>query len=124
MQYEVETFDRFVLIGDRVLIKPRKAEEKTKAGLYLPPTVQEKEEVRSGFVIKAGPGYPVPSTDEPEEWKVDSESAKYIPLQVQDGDLAIFLQKAAYEIEFNGEKYVIVSQSAILMAIRNEDLFD
>lgn len=124
MRYEVETFDRFVLIGDRVLIKPRKAEEKTKAGLYLPPTVQEKEEVRSGFVIKAGPGYPVPSVEEPEEWKADSDPAKYIPLQVEEGDLAIFLQKAAYEIEFNGEKYAIVSQSAILMAIRNEDLFE
>jgi co-chaperonin GroES (HSP10) len=124
MQYEVETFDRFVLIGDKVLIKPRKAEEKTKAGLYLPPTVHEKEEVRSGFVIKAGPGYPIPSAEEPEEWKVDEDPARYIPLQVQEGDLAIFLQKASYEIEFNAEKYVIVSQSAILMAIRNEDLFD
>lgn len=124
MQYEVETFDRFILMGDRVLIKPRKAEEKTKAGLYLPPTVQEKEEISSGFVIKSGPGYPIPTVEEPEDWKLEEDPARYIPLQVREGDLAIYLQKAGYEIEFNGEKYVIVSQSAILMAVRNEDLFD
>lgn len=124
MQYDVETFDRFVMIGDRVLIKPRKAEERTRSGLYLPPTVQEKDEIRSGYVIKVGPGYPIPKTEEPEEWKETSDKLNFLPLQVEEGDVAIFLQKTAHEIEFNAEKYVIVSQQAILMAIRNEDLFD
>lgn len=124
MQYDVETFDRIVMIGDRVLIKPRKAEERTRSGLYLPPTVQEKDEIRSGFVMKVGPGYPIPNTEDPEDWKETNEQQSFIPLQVREGDIAIFLQKTAHEIEFNAEKYVIVSQQAILMAIQNEDLFD
>ncbi len=124
MNYSVETFDRFVIIGDRVLLKPRKDDERTKSGLYLPPTVQEKEEIRSGYVIKAGPGYPIPSGGDEESWKGVDEQKKFIPLQVEEGDLAIYLHKSGHEIQFNEEKFLIVPQSAILMTIRNQDLFD
>ncbi|MCK4745951.1 MAG: co-chaperone GroES, partial [Bacteroidales bacterium] len=48
---------------------------------------------------------------------------KYIPLQPKEGDLAVYLQKSGYEIEFNKEKYVIIPHSAILMLIRDKDLF-
>jgi co-chaperonin GroES (HSP10) len=56
-----------------------------------------------------------------EPWKESKEAIKYIPLQVKEGDLAIFLRKEAYEIEFEKEKLLIVPQSAILLLIRNED---
>jgi co-chaperonin GroES (HSP10) len=48
---------------------------------------------------------------------------KYIPLQAKEGDLAIFLRKEAFEIEFEKEKLLIVPHSAILLLIR-EDLID
>ena len=51
---------KIIVVGDRVLIKPKKMSDRTDSGLYLPPGVQEKEKVQSGYVMKAGPGYPIP----------------------------------------------------------------
>jgi co-chaperonin GroES (HSP10) len=114
-----------IVVGDRVLIKPKKMDQKTDSGLYLPPGVQEKEKIQSGYIIKVGPGYPLPlPADEDELWKGKDESIKYIPLQAQEGDLAIFLQKGAVEVVYKGEKYFIVPQASILMLEREEDMFE
>ncbi|REE01738.1 co-chaperone GroES [Marinoscillum furvescens] len=114
-----------VIVGDRVLIRPKKETEKTSSGIYLPPGVQEKEKVQSGYIVKAGPGYPMPiPMDEDDKWKPEEEQVKYIPLQAREGDLAIFLQKGAYEVMYEGEKYYIVPQNSILMLEREEGLFD
>ena len=51
---------KLIVVGDRVLIRPKKPTDKTQSGLYLPPGVKEKEKVQSGYVIKIGPGYPIP----------------------------------------------------------------
>ena len=116
---------KLVVVGDRVLIKPKKQSERTGSGLFLPPGVQEKEKIQSGYVIKAGPGYPIPlPAEEDELWKGREEQIKYVPLQAQEGDLAIFLQKGAVEIIYEGEKYFIVPQASILMLEREEDLFE
>jgi chaperonin GroES len=97
--------------------------DKTASGLYLPPGVQEKEKIQSGYVIKVGPGYPLPMPAEEEDsWKGRDEQIKYLPLQAQEGDLAIFLQKGAIEVMYEGEKYFIVPQASILMLEREEDL--
>ncbi len=115
---------KLVIIGDRVLIKLRKESEKTNSGIYLPPGVQEKEKVQYGYIVKAGPGYAIPSNiEEDESWKPEEEKIKYIPLQVKEGDLAIFLQKGSIEVNYKNEKYYIVPQSSILMLERDEDLF-
>jgi co-chaperonin GroES (HSP10) len=115
-----------IVVGDRLLIKPVSHSSKTKSGLYLPPGYKEKEEVQSGYVIKAGPGYPIPlpgdEVDEP--WKKQDEKIKYIPLQAKEGDLAIFLQKGAVEIMYEGEKYFIVPQHSVLLLERDEALFE
>jgi chaperonin GroES len=37
------------VIGDRVLVKPRKESERTESGLYLPPGVKEKEKIQYGY---------------------------------------------------------------------------
>src|SRR4051812_17171786 len=96
---------KLVVIGDRVLIRPSKADERTQSGLYLPPGVQEKEKVQQGYVIKTGPGYVIPVPIENESWKTDEEQVKYIPLQAREGDLAIFLVSGATEIMYEGERY-------------------
>jgi co-chaperonin GroES (HSP10) len=118
--------DRLIVVGDRVLIKPRTLSSKTKSGLYLPPGYKEKEEIQTGYVIKAGPGYPIPlpsdGIDEP--WKKVDDKIQYVPLQAQEGDLAIFLQKGAIEIVYNEEKYFIVPQHSILLLERDETLFE
>lgn len=114
---------KLIVVGDRVLIKPAKQSDKTSSGLYLPPGVQEKEKIQSGYVIKVGPGYPLPlPLDDDEMWKGKEEQVKYLPLQAQEGDLAIFLQKGAIEVIYEDEKYFIVPQASILMLERDEDL--
>jgi len=119
-----EKLKKIIVVGDRVLIKPKKMSERTSSGLYLPPGVQEKEKIQSGYIMKMGPGYPIPLPgDDDEPWKDKDEQVKYIPLQTKEGDLAIFLQRGAIEIMYEGEKYFIVPQSSILMLERDEDLF-
>lgn len=113
---------KLVVIGDRVLIRPARSGERTQSGLYLPPGVQEKEKVQHGYVIKSGPGYAIPMPIENESWKGEEEQVKYMPLQVREGDLAIFLMSGAIEVMYEGEKYYIVSQSSILMLEREDDL--
>ncbi len=122
---EESDLKKFIVIGDRVLIKPKSPQEKTKSGLYLPPGVQEKEKIHSGYVLKVGPGYPIPAIQEADEpWKDRADEVKYVPLQPKSGDLAVYLQKSGHEIEFKNERYVIVPHSAILILIRDPSLFD
>ncbi|HEU4634251.1 MAG TPA: co-chaperone GroES family protein [Flavisolibacter sp.] len=113
---------KLIIIGDRVLIRPTRPNERTETGLYLPPGVQEKEKVQQGYIIKIGPGYAIPMPPEDEPWKAQEEQVRYVPLQAREGDLAIFLLSGATEIMYQGEKYFIVPQSAILMLEREEDL--
>ena len=122
---EESDIEKFIVVGDRVLIKPKSPQEKTKSGLYLPPGVQENEKIHSGYVLKVGPGYPIPAIQEADEpWKDRADEVKYVPLQPKSGDLAVYLQKSGYEIEFKKERYVIVPHSAILLLIRDSSLFD
>ena len=113
---------KLIIIGDRVLIRPSLPNERTQTGLYLPPGVQEREKVQQGYIIKIGPGYAIPMPPEDEPWKSQEDQVKYLPLQAKEGDLAIFLLGGATEIMYQGEKYFIVPQSAILMLEREEDL--
>lgn len=113
---------KLIVIGDRVLIKPSKPDERTATGLYLPPGVQEKEKVQQGYIIKTGPGYAIPVPPEEESWKPEEDTIKYVPLQAKEGDLAIFLLSGATEILYQNEKYFIVPQGAILLLEREEDL--
>ncbi len=114
--------DKLIVVGDRVLIKPNNQSNKSTGGLLLPPGYKEKEEVQSGWVIKTGPGYPipVPSDDFDEPWKKKDDNANYIPLQAKLGDLAIFLKKGAIEFQYHNQKYFIVSQHSILLLERDE----
>ena len=121
---EEKDLEKFIMVGDRVLVKPKNPSGKTKSGLYLPPTVQENEKVQSGYIIKVGPGYPIPAVaEEDEQWKDKKDDVKYVPLQTHIGDLAVYLSRSGHEIEFNSEKYIILPHSAILMIIRDENLF-
>ncbi len=111
-----------IVIGDRILLSMDEADDKTKSGLYLPPSVREKEKVAMGKIVKVGPGYPIPNpnyTDD-EPWSTPKDPMRYIPLQAKEGDYAIYLREQAIEIEFEGTKYLIVPQSAVLMLVRDE----
>ena len=47
---------QILVVGDRILIRPDTGEKKSPAGLYLPPSVIEKQEVRGGLVVEVGQG--------------------------------------------------------------------
>jgi co-chaperonin GroES (HSP10) len=114
---------KLIIVGDRVLVKLKKSQDKTSSGLYLPPGVQEKEKIQQGYIIKAGPGYPIPIPVEDDSlWKEQEENVKYLPLQAKEGDLAIFLLNGAFEVIYEGEKYFIVPQSSILMLERETEM--
>jgi len=113
---------KLIVVGDRILIKPSTPNERTESGLYLPPSMQEREKIQQGYVIKTGPGYAIPLPTEEESWKPEEDKVKYIPLQAKEGDLAIFLVSGSTEVMYQNEKYYIVPQGAILMLEREEDL--
>ncbi len=116
----MKTKKNLIIVGDRVLIDPDERMDKTPSGLYLPPTVKEKEKILGGHVVKVGPGYPIPETSPEESWSAGRKEVKYLPLQATEGDYAIFLKDSAMELEFEDRKYLIVPHAAILALVRTE----
>lgn len=114
---------RLIVVGDRVLIEPEDGEERTKVGLYLPPTAVEKQSVQGGTVIAVGPGTPLSAPAElgEEPWRIDAGEPRYLPTQAEVGDFALFFRKAAVEITFEGKTYLVVPQAAILALVREEE---
>ena len=114
---------QIIIVGDRVLIQPDTDEKKSAAGLYLPPSVIEKQDVHGGIVVEGGPGIPVGNPDDSSEepWKTTSSGdIRYIPTQAEIGDYALFLSKASIEIKVEDQDYLILHQSAILVLIRDD----
>lgn len=111
-----------LVVGDRLLIQPDKGDKTSPAGLYLPPSVVEKKEVKGGIVVEVGPGIPLGSPNDTfdEPWKDSKNDIKYIPTQAEIGDYALYLGKASIEIEIEKKRYLIVPQSAILILIRDD----
>lgn len=85
-------------LADRVLIKPAPAEEKTIGGIIIPDTAKEKP--LKGEVVAAGNG----TKDE--------------AMVVKVGDTVLYGKYAGQELEFEGEKYLVMRQSDILAVIQ------
>ncbi len=81
-------------IGERVLIKPMKEEEKTAGGIYIPETA--KEQKKQGVVVEIG------TADDDKE------------LPVQKGDLIIYTGYSTEDLEIDGEEYLIINVSDII----------
>jgi co-chaperonin GroES (HSP10) len=114
-----------IVVGDRILVLPDEGEVRTKVGLLLPPGVKEKEDVRGGRVVAVGPGIPLPVPQEDDEpWKEPRRSARYLPMQVEIGDYALFFRKAAIEITFDEKRYLIVPYAALMVIMRGGEIPD
>lgn len=109
-----------LVVGDRVLVRIEDGEERTKVGLYLPPTAVDTQAVQGGEIVATGPGLPLPdlgeNTEEP--WRAPARETRFIPMQARIGDYALFFRKAAVEITFESERYLVVPQAAILALVR------
>ena len=109
------------VVGDRVLVRVEDGEERTNVGLYLPPTAIDNQAVQGGTIVAVGPGQPMPAFDAhpgEEPWKEPAREARFVPMQARRGDYALFFRKAAVEITFEGERYLVVPQQAILALVR------
>jgi co-chaperonin GroES (HSP10) len=129
---------QLIVVGDRVLVKLEEGEERTKVGLYLPSTAVDSQAVQGGRIVATGPGLPLPDlgTDQYDEpWRVGGggggRETRHVPMQARAGDYALFFRKAAVEITFEAERYLVVPQAAILALVRepapepdDEHLFD
>ncbi len=111
-----------IVVGDRVLIRPSE-DVRTHSGLLLPQGVHGSESVRSGRVVATGPGVslPSPTEDSEEMWKEVRREQRFLPMQVEPGDFALFFKKAAVELRYEGTNYLVVPQSAILILVRGRD---
>jgi len=115
---------RLIVVGDRVLIQPEEGEDRSKVGLYLPKTAVDNQAVQGGKVLATGPGNPVsaPTDSDQEPWKTGaSAEPRYLPVQARIGDYAIFFRKASVEITFEGDRYLVVPQAAILTLVREAE---
>lgn len=114
-----------IVVGDRVLIKAAEGEERTHVGLYLPQTAVDATAAQGGRVVATGPGTPMsePASLDDEPWKMGSKGTRHVPMQAKVGDYAIFFRRAAVEITFEDERYLVVPEAAILALVRS-DAFD
>ncbi len=114
---------QLIVVGDRVLVTLEEGEERTKVGLYLPPTAVDNLAVQGGRIVATGPGLPMPAPgdfgDEP--WRDAARETRFVPMQARVGDYGLFFRRAAVEITFDNERYLVVPQSAILALVRETE---
>lgn len=113
---------KLIVVGDRLLVRPEDGEERTNAGLYLPQTAVATRQAKGGWVVSVGPGTPIVNAadflDESFDGTQNEALPRYIPMQAQEGDYVLFLQKAAVEITFEKKSFLIVPNSAVLVLVR------
>jgi chaperonin GroES len=85
---------------DNVVVKPSKAEEQTKSGIFIPDTAKEKPQ--KGEVVAVGEG----------RW--DDNGEKRVPMDVKVGDIVVYKEWGKTSIKVDGEEYFIMSQNDIL----------
>jgi chaperonin GroES len=119
-----ESRKKLIVVGDRVLVRIEEGEDRSKVGLYLPPSAIDNQAVQGGKIVATGPGLPMPdipdSNEEP--WRVGGpRETRFVPMQARQGDYALFFRKAAVEITFEDERYLVVPQGALLALVREPD---
>lgn len=88
-------------LGDRVVLKQKKAEETTKSGIIIPDSAKEKPQ--EAVVVAVGPGKYL--------------DGKLTTVSVKEGDMVIYSKYAGTEIKFEDEEYTIVSEGDIIAKV-------
>jgi chaperonin GroES len=90
---------KFRPLHDRVVVKRVDEDTKTKGGIIIPETAQEKP--MQGKIIAVGAG-------------ARDESGKLVPLDVKKGDLVLFGKWSGTEVKIDGEELLIMKESDIM----------
>ena len=93
--------DKIKPLGNRVVVKPKEAEEKTQGGIYIP--TQSEEKVVTAEVVAIGPGKIVDGQLE--------------AMSLTKGQSVVFNQFSGTEVEYQGVKYMIVREDDVLAVI-------
>ena len=93
---------KFRPLHDRIVVRRITAEEKTKGGIIIPDTAQEKPS--EGEVIAVGPGG-------------RDEAGKLIPIDVKPGNRVLFGKWSGTEVKLDGEDFLIMKESDIMGVI-------
>lgn len=92
-------------LHDRILVKRLEAELKSKGGIIIPDSAQEKPQ--KGKIVAVGSG-------------ARDENGKIIPLDVKKGDVVLFAKWGGTEISHEGEDLLIMKESDILAVLEGE----
>jgi chaperonin GroES len=90
---------KFRPLHDRVVLKRVEEDTKTKGGIIIPETAQEKP--MQGEIIAVGPG-------------ARDESGKVVALDVKKGDRVLFGKWSGTEVKIDGTEYLIMKESDIM----------
>jgi chaperonin GroES len=90
---------KFRPLHDRVVVKRVEEEQKSKGGIIIPETAQEKP--MQGEIIAVGPGG-------------RDEAGKLVPLDVKAGDIVLFGKWSGTEVKIDGTEYLIMKESDIM----------
>ena len=90
---------KFRPLHDRVVVRRIDAQEKTKGGIIIPDTAQEKPQ--EGEIIAVGPGG-------------RDEAGKLIPIDLKTGDRVLFGKYSGTEVKLDGEEHLILREDDIL----------
>ncbi len=93
---------KFRPLHDRIVVKRVTSEEKTKGGIIIPDTAQEKPQ--EGEVVSVGPG-------------ARDESGKLVPLDVKKGDKVLFGKWSGTEVKIDGQELLIMKESDVMGVI-------
>ena len=93
---------KFRPLHDRVVVKRIHAQEKTKGGIIIPDTAQEKPQ--EGEIVAVGPGG-------------RDENGKLITMDVKSGDRVLFGKWSGTEVKIDGEELLIMKESDIMGVI-------
>jgi chaperonin GroES len=89
-------------LADRVVVKPKEAEEKTKGGIILPDTAKEKPV--EGTIVATGPGK-------------TADNGELVKMTLKVGDTVLYGKYSGTEVTIDGEEYLIMRESDIFAVI-------
>ena len=99
---------KFRPLHDRVVVKRVEEDTKTKGGIIIPDTAQEKP--MQGKIIAVGPG-------------ARDESGKLVPLDVKKGDTVLFGKWSGTEVKIDGDELLIMKESDIMGVLEDRSAF-
>ena len=97
-----KTQTKLTPLGDRVVVRPKAKEEKTKSGIVLPETAKEKPQ--EGEVIAIGPGRVL-------------DNGNRVPMELKVGQSVLYAKYAGTEFKDEDEEYLILREPDVLAVV-------